>query len=63
MQKVNDDCYIVNNDLDLLYSPDECIWYFQKFLHDGNYSTEISQSFKSKDAALLALSQNKLTWR
>ena len=63
MHQLDNNLLIINKDIDLLYSPEELTWYFQKHLHDEHFNTRNSQTFRTQDDALQALRQNRVTWR
>ena len=48
---------IILNDLALYYSPDENIWYFERFS-----DWKVSQSFDTKSEALEARRNGELLW-
>ena len=52
-----DDIETINRSLDLIYSPDEDEYYFQRYP-----SQETSQSFDTREDAMNSLKSNILIW-
>ena len=55
--------FTVNNDVDVVYSPDDNGWYLQKYLHDTAGNTQTSKSiFNTKAKALQEYRNDNIVW-
>ncbi len=53
MNKVTDELYSIDKNVDLVYSPDDGGWYLQLYLHDDAGNTKTSKTiFTTKRKAL-----------
>ena len=52
---------MITDEVDLVYSSDERIWYFQKY---GQYNGDlvVSASYMSQDYAMKSWREGKVTW-
>ena len=55
--------FTVDNDVDVVYSPDDNGWYLQKYLHDAARTTKVSHAtFATKRKALEHYKAGKTIW-
>lgn len=55
--------FTVDNDVDVVYSPDDNGWYLQKYLHDAAGATKVSHAtFATKRKALEHYKAGKIVW-
>ncbi len=55
--------FTVDNDVDVVYSPDDNGWYLQRFLHDADGTTKVSHAvFATKRKALKRYDAGKIVW-